>query len=240
MAQTPGKAVAARRGWDWIASGWALFRKSPLVWIAWVVLLVLLILVLLSIGAAVGRLLLILLGPAIMGGVALGCRDLDEGRPMPFKRLFAGFGAHASKHLAVGALCAGAAALIVAAVVLGTGVDLSSLRSPQDVLALSPAQLIAILLAMLIILALLIPVAMAAWFAPLLVAFAGRGPVAALRDSFAASLRNMVPMLVYGLILLPLAFAATVSLLGWLVLLPVLLASIYTSYKDIFTAPAPQ
>ena len=237
MAESSGKTVAAHRGWDWIAGGWALFLKSPLVWLLWVVVLVILVLVLLSLGAPTGRLLLILLGPAIMAGIACGCRDLDEGRPMRFARLFAGFGAQAGKHLAVGAICAVATALIAVGAILGTGVALSSLSSPEEVLALTPEQLLSILLALLIMLALLIPVAMAAWFAPLLVAFGGRGPLAALRDSFAASLRNVAPMLVYGLVLVPLIFVATLPiLLGWLVLLPVLLASVYVSYKDIFTA----
>lgn len=232
-----GRTVAARRGWDWIAAGWTLFRRQPVIWLAWVASLVLIILVLLMAHPLFGRLLLICILPILVAGIALGCRDLDEGRPMRFAQLFAGFQSRSGPLAAVGAICAAATLLIFVGVIFASGVDLSALRSPQEAAALPPAQALSILLAMLIILALLVPVAMAAWFAPLLVAFHGTGVVAAMRASVLASMRNLAPMLVYGLVMLVLMVAATLpALLGWLVLLPVLMASVYTSYKDIFSA----
>ncbi|MGH8687245.1 MAG: BPSS1780 family membrane protein [Burkholderiales bacterium] len=232
-----GRAVAAGRGWDWIASAWRLFGKAPVVWIAWAVTFLVLSLLSLVVGGDFGRLALVVVGPALMGGAALGCRELDAGRALKFGQLFAGFRLQPIQLLAVGLICALATVLISAGVILGSGVDMSRARTLQDVLAMSPAELVAILLVMLIILGLLVPVAMAAWFAPLLVVFDGMNAGVALRESFVANLRNVSPMLVYGLVLLPLAFVATIPvLLGWIALLPVLLASVYTSYKDIFTA----
>jgi len=56
-----------------------------------------------------------------------------------------------------------------------------------------------------------------------------------MKASFVACLKNVVPFLVYSVILLPLAFVASIPLgLGWLVLGPVMAASLYTSYRDIF------
>jgi uncharacterized membrane protein len=53
--------------------------------------------------------------------------------------------------------------------------------------------------------------------------------------SFRACLANIVPFLVYGLIGLVACVLATIPiLLGWLILMPVLIVSIYTSYRDIF------
>ena len=55
------------------------------------------------------------------------------------------------------------------------------------------------------------------------------------KASFAASMRNIPPMLAYGLAGIVLAILATIPLgLGWFVLGPVFVASVYTSYRDIF------
>jgi uncharacterized membrane protein len=84
---------------------------------------------------------------------------------------------------------------------------------------------------------------MAVWFAPALVVLRGIEPLDAMRLSFNGCLRNFVPFLVYGLVGLLLAIVATIPLmLGWLVLGPVTIASLYTSYCDIYEdqLPAPQ
>jgi uncharacterized membrane protein len=76
---------------------------------------------------------------------------------------------------------------------------------------------------------------MALWFAPALVVFHELGAVEAMKQSFTGCLRNIVPFLVYGVILIVPAFIASIPLgLGWLVLGPVTAASIYTAYRDIY------
>jgi uncharacterized membrane protein len=93
------------------------------------------------------------------------------------------------------------------------------------------------LLAMLLALALSVPLFMAIWFAPALVVFNNMQPVQALKASFNACLKNMVPFLVYGLITMVLCFFAALPVgLGFLVLGPVLSGSVYASYRDIFVA----
>jgi len=78
--------------------------------------------------------------------------------------------------------------------------------------------------------------AMLFWFAPTLVVLHPEvGVMEALGLSFRACLRNVLPFLLYGVVLFVLAIVATIPLmLGWLVLWPVLIGSIYASYKDIF------
>jgi uncharacterized membrane protein len=79
------------------------------------------------------------------------------------------------------------------------------------------------------------PLLMAIWFAPALVYFNDMAPVAALKASFSANLKNWLVMLVFGLIVLVLCFFALLPMgLGFLVLMPVLYAALYASYKDIF------
>jgi uncharacterized membrane protein len=94
---------------------------------------------------------------------------------------------------------------------------------------------VAVLLGILFFLLLLLPLIMAIWFAPALVMLGGANPGAALKASFAGCLRNLIPMLIYGAIGIVLAIIASIPFaLGWLVLAPVALASIYASYCDIF------
>jgi uncharacterized membrane protein len=86
--------------------------------------------------------------------------------------------------------------------------------------------------------ALLLPVMMAAWFAPALVVFQQQGVIESMKTSFSGCLKNIVPFLIYGVAMLVLAVPATLPIgLGWLVLGPILSATVYTSYRDIFLKP---
>jgi uncharacterized membrane protein len=94
---------------------------------------------------------------------------------------------------------------------------------------------LAVLVGALLFLALYLPVIMAVWFAPALVMLGGAEPLAAMKLSFSGCLKNIVPFLLYGLIGILLAIVASIPLgLGWLVLAPVSVATIYASYCDIF------
>jgi uncharacterized membrane protein len=62
-------------------------------------------------------------------------------------------------------------------------------------------------------------------------------PVDAMKASFAGCLKNIVPFLLYGVVMLVLCFVAAIPLgLGFLVLGPVAVASMYKGYRDIFAA----
>ncbi len=51
------------------------------------------------------------------------------------------------------------------------------------------------------------------------------------------SLTNWLPFLVYGLIYLVAAFVASIPFgLGWILLVPVVLLTMYVSYRDVFGA----
>jgi uncharacterized membrane protein len=92
-----------------------------------------------------------------------------------------------------------------------------------------------LLLAILVMLALTIPLYMAIWFAPALVVFHDVKPIAAMRASFSACMVNFIPFLVYGVVTFVIAIIATIPLgLGWLAFMPVLWASEYAGYRDIY------
>jgi uncharacterized membrane protein len=93
-------------------------------------------------------------------------------------------------------------------------------------------------LAMLIMMALLLPAVMAVWLAAPLVVFHEHGAIEAMKGSFSGCLKNVLPFLLYGVVMFLLMILASLPLaLGWLVLGPVFAASIYTSYRDIYLRP---
>jgi uncharacterized membrane protein len=91
------------------------------------------------------------------------------------------------------------------------------------------------MLGVLIALALSLVVGMAVWFAPALVVLRDVAPGEAMKASFAACMRNTIPFLVFGALYLVAAIVASIPFgLGWVVLIPVLMLTMYASYKDVF------
>ncbi|MBI4188939.1 MAG: hypothetical protein HY525_00185 [Betaproteobacteria bacterium] len=230
-----GRAVDSGRGWEWIASGWELFKKQPGTWI--LLLIVLLVCsILISLVPLIGGLANMLLLQVFMGGVMLGCRALDVDGSLELGHLFAGFKQNTSDLVVLGvlALVAWVIIIIPALVIVGGGSFMAMMRG--DAMGMAAFGM-TFVLAMLVVLALSIPVYMALWFAPSLIVFHGLKPVAAMKTSFFACLKNIVPFLLYGVILLVLSLVAAIPLgLGFLVLAPVIMASIYAAYRDIFFA----
>jgi uncharacterized membrane protein len=66
-------------------------------------------------------------------------------------------------------------------------------------------------------------------------------PLAAMQLSFTACWRNIMAFLVYGLIAMVLLMVATIPFfLGLLIVSPILIASIYCAYRDIFYRGQPR
>jgi uncharacterized membrane protein len=231
-----GRGVPAANGWAWIAQGWSLFKRQPGMWIGIVVALAVM-----SVVAAmvpfIGSLALMVLFPVFTAGLMLGCRDLAEGGELRFGHLFAGFRERLGPLAAVGGIYLGITIAIALVVGLVTGASMFALMSGgagADPAAAAGA-VAGVALAVLVMLALMIPLFMAVWFAAPLVVFHERSALEAMKESFSGCLRNIVPFLFYGVILMVLSVVASIPLgLGWLVLGPVMAASVYTAYRDIF------
>jgi uncharacterized membrane protein len=104
-------------------------------------------------------------------------------------------------------------------------------------LAAALAALGAGMLALLAVTAISFIAGMALWFAPSLVIFRGTAPIDAMKVSFGACMRNIVPFLLYSLIYIVAAIVASIPFgLGWLVLAPLVMITLYVSYRDVFGA----
>jgi uncharacterized membrane protein len=228
-----GRAVDAGQGWTWITAGFELFKKQPGMWIALVVVLFVILFVLALI-PLLGSLAMVLLMPVFVGGLMIGAQALQRGSPLELGHLFAGFKTQTGNLVVLGALGLGGAiiAMLPMIFIVGVGAFFGATRGDAAGMAAMGGSF---LIGWLITMALSILLYMALWFAPALVALRGVAPVAAVQRSFFGCLRNIVPFLIYGIIMLVLSILATLPLgLGWLVLGPVTIASVYAAYRDIY------
>jgi len=228
-----GRAVGAGQGWTWIADGFGLFKKAPGMWIALVIVLFV-ILVVLAFIPLLGAVATFLLMPLFVGGLILGCRALQGGGELELGHLFAGFKTHTANLVVLGALAIGGWIIVMLPVIaiVGAGALFGAMRGDAAGVAAVGGSFV---LAGLVAMALSIPIYMALWFAPALVVLRGLAPVAAVKESFMGCLKNIVPFLIYGLVMLVLGIVAAIPLgLGWLILGPVAIASVYVAYRDIY------
>ena len=230
------RAVTAGQGWQWIVEGYRLFMRNALIWITLTIVMALIWLLSLAL-PLLGPLLFNLMSPVLLGGIMLGCRATEQGEELELAHLFSAFRSHATPLVTIGGVHL-VGSLIILMLVMGTagGSMMTAMpgKSPADLDAAMKAMsgmMGAILLGM----ALYMPLMMAIWFAPPLIVFRNIEPVPALKLSFVACWTNTLPFTLYGLALLVLWVIASIPLLlGLVVLLPVLFCSVYTSYKDIF------
>ncbi len=234
----PGRKVRAGEGVDWVSDGWRLFRKSPLMWI---VFLVLFFLIHVGLGMVpwVGMWIGNLVSPILMGGMVLGCRSLETGGDMELEHFLAGFRRNTGLLFAIGLVYAlgEIAIMAVFSLVAGTSIVWALVTGneaaiinalPDDPLRLALAGLVAAALA--------VPLMATYWFAPTLAMLHDVPAIPAMKESFTACFRNFVPMLVYGLVMMALLVAAIIPLgLGLLAWVPLAFATIYASYRSVFT-----
>jgi uncharacterized membrane protein len=229
---------------SWYSRGFDLFKAAPGIWIANVIILFIIICVL-SVIPLLGPISLNFLIPVFAGGLLLGCAAQARNGPITIDHLFAGFKSHFGPLAIVGALylagfvILGIVVAIIAMVVIG-GAGMAAMGGMMMGKGVSGAIMasgigLSMVLAFLVWLAISIPLVMAVWFAPCLVVMHNMAPVEAMKASFSGCLKNVFPFLVYGILYLIFAFVASIPLLlGWLVLGPVVIASIYFSYTDIY------
>lgn len=235
-----GRTVPAGNGAAWFGGGWEIFKEAPGTWILFAVIL--------FVGSIVvgfiplGSLAVSLVSPVMLGGIMLGCAAIKQGEALELGHLFAGFSAKAGPLVLVGLLylVGTIAIMVIVFVVALAGIGSSGITAMLsgdgfDSISSLGGVLFSVLFAVLLFLLLLIPLLMAFWFSVPLVVFHAVEPLAAMRASFKACLHNFVAFLVYGLIGLVLAIVACIPfMLGWLVLIPLTMTSMYAAYRDIF------
>jgi uncharacterized membrane protein len=228
-----GQGLSAGRGWGWITGGFGMFKAKPVTWILITIVLGVIFIVM-GLIPVLGALATWVLYPVFAGGIMLGCHALAHGDELEVGHIFAGFKNNAGSLAVIGLLSIVAWIIVMIPViaVIGAGAFFGLIGGdPQAAAAIGPGVAIAWLVA----LGLAVPVYMALWFAPALVVLRELPPIEALKQSFRGCLKNVIPFLVYGLIAMVLTVLAAIPLgLGLLVMMPVIMASVYVAYGEIF------
>ncbi len=237
----PAAKVGAGHGAGWIGEGWTLFKAAPWMWIV-AILIFFGIQIGLSFIPILGQIVNTLIGPVLMAGLLAFAHGIAQGEEADIGKLFVGFKDKTGTLISIAALYivmligVFAVGAVMAAALLG-GAELFNVASPEQAMQMlvQGAGEAGFMIAMLAILGLTVPVAAAYWFAPGLVFYTDLGALAAMKQSFWACMRNWLPFLVYGILGLLITFLGALALLiGLLAALPVLMASYYAAFRDLF------
>jgi hypothetical protein len=243
--------LPARRGWRWLVEGFDIFRRKPaplcfLVFGYWLSMAV--ISAIPWIGQGVGCLLI----PAFSVSLMNVCRQIDRREGLPPQALFSGFHRNLQTLTVLGAIYLLSMLAILGVSALFDGGLLFRMFVMGEMPTREALGASSVVSAQ-ITFALLIPVILAFWFAPVLAAWHDMSAGKSLFFSLVACLRNWRAFLLYGLSIgliclfvprlihgllgaggggdLP---TAMVTVTTSLILLPTLYASFYVSYRDIF------
>lgn len=228
FADTP-RTVPAGNGLEWIQQGWNLFKLAPGP-------MILMVLIYLVLNMVMGMLPLVnmvspIVDMIILGGVFIAIHRLDRDGELKIEDLFSAFSTHLNPLLLLGLLVAGAGIIIFGAImVLGLGAVLGG-SSP------SSGSLVFFVVLLAVGIAVFFTLYFTVLYAILLVVLGNQSLGNALNNAFSAFLKNWAPFLVNGIIGLVITLIAMIPMgLGLLVSAPLMFASMYVSYKDIFAA----
>ena len=254
--QLPG----ARGAW-WLLEGFRLFRRNPPFLTGLTLFYLMVVQGIAILLPGIGPLLLPLLLPALTLIVANGCRLLDEGRAPGKETLLLGVRGNGIAMLQLGGLqLAGAVVLVLLNTLINGGVDpftnieVTPPHNMGEGSASHEAET-AMLYALLKLMLLAAPLIIAFWYAPFLAGWERVGPLKAVFFSVVGSWRNWRALTMFSLAAIVLAgvipglvlvvigqisgAALSVVLVAMRIMLiflvaPVLTASIYISYRDIY------
>jgi len=241
------RKVDARHGWQWLVRGLELFRKDPAHWLMLIALLFIGSRVLLAVPYL--GLLVVLITPNFLAGLTHGAQALEQGKPLRLGYLASGFLKNAGHLVTLGGVSLLGHFLMLVAMTTVARAALSDVVQTMSTGAITQETVAAmrvaaprLLLSVCMGLAIAVPVMLAVWFAPMLVFFDDVKPGPAMLMSLWACLRNLMPMLVYAIALMgPLLVMMQIGValtrqpdMGIWLLAPVLVPSLYASYRDLF------
>jgi hypothetical protein len=248
------QTVSSADGWRWLATGFAIFQRNPPV-LSLLVVIYWLTVIFLNVLPVIGAIAASLIIPGLSVGLMQAARNIERGQAVGIQTLYGGLRENTRTLLALGALYLAVTLGILGLSTIIDGGDLlrymlASGRAERAVVEDADFALPA-----LFVLVMLVPVLMAWWFAPVLAAWHRLPLGKALFFSFVACWINWRAFLAYSAAVLLVAGIAPAMLLGLLTLLlpgvagfvssllivfmvlvmgPVVFASFYASYRDIF------
>ena len=267
------RVVPASHGWHWLKSATALFLGEPWKWMG-MAIVAFFLQTIVSIFPFFGSIISSLLAMVFGGGLMLAANNQAEGKPFEFNYIFKGFHHNRNQLIMVGVIYLGgfiAIAMIIGLVMLlALGASFFAMMGnssdPDFAVQLMTNNIPMFIFAMLLGMALSIPLVMGVWFATPLVAIHNIEAWTAFKMSIRGCMQNWLAFLVYGLVMMgfglllmivmgglsrllasggsnsAFSFLAFLPLLGMLLLiLPLMVISglsVFTSFKDIYSNPS--
>jgi uncharacterized membrane protein len=217
----------------WIKGTFELFFQAPWKWIG--VVLLFAVPWLASTLVPFSILATTLLYPVVLGGVACALDSQRRTRSFALSDVFAGFGPRFASLAGIGCVA-------ILSTIMNFAV-LNAMLGPEAALAFAfnaakvetlPPNFVS---AMLVCTVASLPITAATFCAAPLVTLHGAGAVRAMKMSFFGCLKNIVPWILYGLLMfLIIAASAVPLLLGLFVTIPAALIAFYPIYRDVFVA----
>ncbi|MEJ0035588.1 MAG: BPSS1780 family membrane protein [Gammaproteobacteria bacterium] len=229
-----GRRVPGGRGAAWIGDAWQLLRARPGKW-ALAMLLLLLFYIVASL-IPLSSLITPFLWPFVAAGIVMAADTQRRTGTFEVATLFGGVHKQPMSLLAIGAmfLLTVVALFVSLAILVGTGPARQAVFDtgrPDPSLMLSANYM----LALLVYLALAIPITAATYLAAPLIVLHDLPAGTAMRMSLVGSFKNILSGLVFSLCAILLVIVSIIPLgLGLLISIPIMILTNYTMYRDIF------
>jgi len=224
--------VPIGRGLGWIGDGFRYFGRSAGVWIA-ITFIYLIILIFSSFIPFATN----ILQPMLVGGLMIGLHNQDNGEPLEIQHLFEGFNQSAGKLAILGALILGVTILAFIAMMIIFLIGVAVVAMLEQTGDISPVVIsILLLIGIPIMIAISLVFMSVSWFGPPLIALHDLSVGEAFKMSLLGLKRNILAFIVFSFFMMLLFLLSVFTFyLGLLVVIPVLMAASYASWKDVFT-----
>ena len=238
------RAVDAGEGVNWISQSWALVKEQLGMWILINIVLFALMFVISMIPFL--NLLLTFITPIFLGGIIAICENQRKTGRAEIGLLFAGFQQNFGALFAVGAInfAANLVGMIIAFIIGGSAIfgilmESNQYGGPSDAAILASSG--SLFFAIIIVAASALVGTALTWFAPALVMNHNFKVGAAISASLQAVKKNILPGLLFFIVLSILIFISVIPLgLGLLISMPIMYAAYYSSYRSLFFSEVKQ
>lgn len=222
-------------GVKWIIEAAKLFTNRWLLWVG-IGLFYLVLAMIAQLSESIS-LIISFLSAFFIAGFVIGADTQATGGELRFGHLFIGFKTHFLPLMVLTLIYILALFIVIMITVLFV-VGFSHLGLAfTDFGEYSVGEIFELIGVMLLMMIMVIPVLMSIFFAPALVVLHDIKPLKAMKMSFKGCLRNMLPLIVFLIVTTILFFTGIVITfgVGLLALLPILMITYYTSYRDVWT-----
>lgn len=201
-------SASAGEGVDWLKAGWAVISGKVWTFIGALVVMVIIAIVLQLI-PKIGGIIYWLLSSVFTAGFAYMFHQKAEGNPVSVGQLFAGFRQYMGQLVLI-SIWTFLGLILIAMILFGLVMMMGGVNSFQTGTIRNPFAFFSLRLFILMIVGLLlyIPLMMAQWISPTLVILHGLKAIDAMKLSFQACLKNMLPLLVLGIVAMLMVFGA--------------------------------